>query len=340
MVFVMPSRTGVLLATLFATFSLLLLNRRIFHAMTEIPTTEKRSSPEVENKYNYKYNNRNSNLPGINSPQTSDTATVKEILPTYTLQSPLSSLPLVEPTHLTPIPPSFLVPLDNHPIDVTHRRGWMHVGHCLFVMDDTGKLLFLKRSNEVVTCPNTWSIVGEHSVVGEANDGWDVVFRALFEELGLIVTVDGDGVGWKEGNTHEKDADERTKHPIVPATIRNVTHYPLYYVRHYGPRKDNRVDRQVTYLWLVHLHKPREEIEWTLDEEVADHKWISLGEFEEWLSDDEEEMRSSEAEFGDGAVDGVKDDGPPHGDFCHWTIRTLYQAGLKGLKQIIFDENF
>mmetsp|Transcript_2152 Transcript_2152/g.4534 ORF Transcript_2152/g.4534 Transcript_2152/m.4534 type:complete len:369 (+) Transcript_2152:352-1458(+) len=367
MIFSMPSKSAFLLAALSATLSLILLNLRIFQAIYRVSTSSahgKRSFKNIDSskiQYNNKKYNMNVNPLEENLPQNSAKTTAKEILPTYTLPSSLLSLPLREPSHLTPIPPSLLIPLDNHPIDITHRRGLMHVGHCLFVMDKRGKMLFLKRSKEVVTCPNTWSILGEHSVAGEVNDGWDVVFRGMFEELGLIVSVDADGpnnsgVGWnavdadetekitieaegrQRSNRYDGGADE-PEHPIVPVTIRNVTQYPLYYIRHYGQRKDNRVDRQITYLWLGQLHKRYEEIEWRLDEEVADHKWISVGAFEDWLSNDEEEMRSSEAEFGDGTVDGVKDDGPAQGDFCHWTIRTLYQAGLKGLKQIIVNEN-
>lgn len=85
--------------------------------------------------------------------------------------------------HLTPINPSTLIPRGSYPIDAAHRNGYLHTGHCLFIMDESGLLLFLKRSSDVVTCPSTWSILGEHSIANEL--AHDTVVRGMEEELGL-----------------------------------------------------------------------------------------------------------------------------------------------------------
>jgi len=106
---------------------------------------------------------------------------IEEQIPIYDVPPPYSieTLP-----HLTPLDPSRLIPRGSYPIDVTHRNGYLHTGHVLYIMDLSGRILFLQRSNDVVTCPGTWSLLGEHSVVGE-NDRESVV-RGVEEELGFI----------------------------------------------------------------------------------------------------------------------------------------------------------
>ena len=106
---------------------------------------------------------------------------IEEQIPIYDVPPPYSieTLP-----HLTPLDPSRLISRGSYPIDVTHRNGYLHTGHVLYIMDLSGRILFLQRSNDVVTCPGTWSLLGEHSVVGE-NDRESVV-RGVEEELGFI----------------------------------------------------------------------------------------------------------------------------------------------------------
>ena len=92
----------------------------------------------------------------------------EEFLPVYELQPTLSSK---EPPRLTPNRS-----IDSHAkrfvlIDVAHRNGYVHSGSALYIMDSSGLLLFLQRSTNLVTCPNTWSLLGEHSTVGEGGDG-------------------------------------------------------------------------------------------------------------------------------------------------------------------------
>ena len=99
------------------------------------------------------------------------------------------------PPHLTPIDPSALIMSHEAvSIDEAHRGGKLHVGHVLFVMDDAHNLLFLRRSRDVITCPGTWSVLGEHANGNETP--MQVVLRGIREELGLVrllnyVDIDG-----------------------------------------------------------------------------------------------------------------------------------------------------
>ena len=87
----------------------------------------------------------------------SSTVSKGEMVPIYEL--PPSLFPK-EPAHLTPVDPSTLISKGSHPIDVAHRNGYLHTGHILYVMDSSGKILFLQRSVNVVTCPSIWSLLG------------------------------------------------------------------------------------------------------------------------------------------------------------------------------------
>lgn len=208
---------------------------------------------------------------------------------------------IVQPAHLTPVDPTALIELGTESIDAAHKKGFLHTGAVLFVTDSSGKILVMKRSASVVTCPNTWSIVGEHSIAGEDSNYTPI--RALKEELGLSIS----------------------EHY---AQIQNMTDFPLYYIRHYGARNGNRIDRQLTYMWLVTLPQRHEEISWTLDHEVADSKWITLRSFDEWLREDEKNDNTIN-------LSSKEDDGPPNGDFCHRTIRSLLKLGIERLKQLL-----
>ncbi|KAL3817475.1 hypothetical protein ACHAXA_001482 [Cyclostephanos tholiformis] len=296
-----------------------------------------------------------------------------EMLPTYDLPPRRHPSPPIH--HLTPIDPSALIPTGASNIDVAHRRGELHVGHVLFVMDVGGYVLFLKRSTNVVTCPDTWSVLGEHANIDESPH--DAAMRGIAEELGFVVVVDDvdvvgassasnatmtniDGgaggvdafpppatgtfvarfrprIGGGEGrddagedDDDDDDGDIRPPHPPPPplplvVTLRNATRYPLYYIRRYGARNDDRVDRQLTYLWYVTFPKRHDEIPLRLDDEVADHVWMRLDDAREWISNDS-------IEGGDVVNrDDDDDDGPDRGDFCHGTIRSLYEAGLENI---------
>ncbi|KAL7528998.1 hypothetical protein ACHAWF_002800 [Thalassiosira exigua] len=231
-----------------------------------------------------------------------------------------------EPAHLTPIDPSTLIMAGSQPIDVAHRNAYLHTGSVLFVMDASGLILVLQRSKDVVTCPSTWSVLGEHSIAGEA--AIETVVRGIEEELGLV------SVGVEQSYAHpgiwaaEFHSNNHEKHSLN-VTIQNATELPLYYIRHYGPRNDNRVDSQLTYLWLVKFPKRHTEIEWQLDDEVAAHKWIRLAKFRSWMSDDAQKDSKKYSFVRNKG--GVSDDGPDEGDFCHRTIRSLYEVGLAAM---------
>ena len=70
------------------------------------------------------------------------------------------------------------------------------------------------------------------------------------------------------------------------------------------------------------------EISWQLDDEVADHKWISLDEVGTWLSQGKGINNTGVSSDGRSLHD---DDGPDEGDFCHQTIRSLYEKGLENM---------
>mmetsp|Transcript_37796 Transcript_37796/g.106803 ORF Transcript_37796/g.106803 Transcript_37796/m.106803 type:complete len:337 (+) Transcript_37796:100-1110(+) len=68
-------------------------------------------------------------------------------------------------------------------IDKAHRLALRHRGVWIFVLDERMAVLFLRRSESAMTCPGTWSIVGEHT---HFNETWEQsVLRGLQEELRL-----------------------------------------------------------------------------------------------------------------------------------------------------------
>ena len=167
-----------------------------------------------------------------------------------------------EPSHMDPINPSILIPRGFVGIDIAHRTGSFHFGNIMFVTDSSERILLLKRSSELVTCPNTWSVVGEHRFRDE--DPAETTRRGISEELGLHF--------WQD----------------YVVENRNLTLHPLYYIREYGPSLGDRIDRQITYLWEVRLRDRWEDVRLSLDGEVAEHMWISVEEFERWLDGDKQ----------------------------------------------------
>ncbi|KAL7438797.1 hypothetical protein ACHAXH_005370 [Discostella pseudostelligera] len=277
----------------------------------------------------------------------------EELIPIYELPSRsfFSSTTTYDPPHLTPIDPSTLISKGAYPIDTVHINGYLHTGHVVFVMDASRKLLFLQRSSNVITCPNTWSVLGEHTSIDDGSP-WETVIRGIEEELGFR-SFGQDTTNFPmmwNADLHPSHVTSSIKtrgaKPLLPIriTIQNITEYPLYYIRYYGSRNEGRVDRQLTYLWLVYFPKKEELISWKLDEEVASSKWISLEDVATWLSNDAAnaarigsggtEGDEINNEGSDGAKVGGEDgnyddgDGPDRGDFCHETIRSLYEVAL------------
>jgi len=204
------------------------------------------------------------------------------------------------PKHLDPIDPSIdLKSIGFQSIDYTHRKGMIHVGSWIHIVDsrlsDNPRILLLKRGKDLVTCPSTWGLIGEHAYRDESP--LETARRGLKEELGsrFLDHIDNHG------------------------SIKNMTEFPVYYERNYGADNGGRIDRQATYLWLVEMNLERKDraVEQTfaandlleLDGEVAKHMWIQLFNFEQRLA-------SPTPEF----------------DFCHDTIVSLLRLGLDRLK--------
>jgi hypothetical protein len=56
-------------------------------------------------------------------------------------------------------------------LDQTHSQGRFHTNVMLYVTDASGRnILMLKRSPTLFTCPNAWTIVGEHTSGVSRND--------------------------------------------------------------------------------------------------------------------------------------------------------------------------
>ena len=163
-------------------------------------------------------------------------------------------------------------------LDLAHRQHLIHKGAWIAV-SWRGKILVVKRGPRLITCPNSWGIVGEHTSWDETPT--ETVVRAIFEEIGL-----------------GKDAIR---------VVNFLTEHPVYYERSY-PNNDNRMDKQVTYLWLVELNAVK-DTSFHFDSEVSETRWVSKTELQDWVHTN------------------------PN-DFCHQTIQSLLQLVLDRLDQI------
>lgn len=141
------------------------------------------------------------------------------------------------------------------PIGEAHSRGLLHRGVWIFVLDSRRRVLMLRRSPSTVTCPSAWSLVGEHS---ERAEPWAATARrALVEELGvpsaIVASIEVVQLGA----------------PVL---------FSCDYAREggwlTGGPKSKR-DLQATALLAVTLSAGVER-ELTFDEDVADHRWLSL----------------------------------------------------------------
>lgn len=183
-------------------------------------------------------------------------------------------------------------------IDTVHRNGLIHMGGWIHIIDTSltsknePRILMIKRKNDLVTCPGKWSLVGEHAFRDESP--LDTVRRGIKEELGsrFLDYIDTHG------------------------SITKLMDLPVYFELDYGPsRIGRRIDKQVTYMWLVETSLERKgkfdsEIHTEkiieFDHEVADHVWKPLSEAEKWLDDDKK-------------------------SFCHEKISNLMKLGFRAL---------
>jgi isopentenyldiphosphate isomerase len=167
---------------------------------------------------------------------------------------------VTEPTHLTPLDVAKdLVARDKlYSIDDAHRQGLIHCGTWIWISDSEGKVLVLKRGPHLVTCPNSYSLLGEHTLGLEKPE--ETVRRGIKEELGAAML------------RHIKAVE------LLPAS-------PLYYFRDYGTQNSNRIDRQLTYLWWVEMDRPGAQLPLKLDAEVAHHDWIATETLQSWFKE-------------------------------------------------------
>lgn len=195
------------------------------------------------------------------------------------------------PTHMDPVNMEMEWRKTNKlvSIDDAHKQGLAHKGNWIYVVDSLHRIFVLKRGPQLVTCPNSWSLVGEHAFGDETM--LETTQRGIREELGDNVLQ-------------------------LAAFVRQLGPHPLYYFRAYGPSNMNRVDRQITSTWWVQLNVPGESVPLILDDEVADHKWVTIREMEEWLAEERKRL----------------EEGLELKRLCHVTILQLMQGTLEELK--------
>ena len=213
---------------------------------------------------------------------------------------------------------------DAHLEQLVHTGVWIHVttdatngGD-----DDDLQILLLKRGPQLMTCPNMWGLVGEHTNGNETPP--ETVQRALVEEL------------WGGKGNDNKEAIAKIFHSRV-AFIRNITEYPVYYYRNYGPSGQYRVDRQVTYLYEVRLKHNTSSSSSApailkLDDEVVDHKWISLTDYRKWMQRDMAAATNSTTSASRKKEYASRKKEYDAQDFCHSTILKLGLFSLERLK--------
>ncbi len=224
-------------------------------------------------------------------------------------------------SHLDMVDPNAsLRPMGFAPLDTAHKEGrihlgaWIHVVHSSIYPHENSnepKILLLKREEHLVTCPSTWSLVGEHTYRDEM--AVETVKRAIREELGADAFL----------------------HLQRHGRITPLTEFPIYYERDYGASNGHRIDRQLTYLWLVEMNVDNDvdddddesrkggndtgvdleilESILQLDDEVAEHKWISLQEYSDLIEEDFDRENKL---------------------FCHNTIVSLTDLGLKKIMEM------
>ena len=209
--------------------------------------------------------------------------------------------------------PNYRTLNDAHLEGLVHTGVWIHVTATTTNADSNVQVLLLKRGPQLVTCPNMWGLVGEHTNGNETPR--ETVQRALMEEL------------WSD-ESHDNIA--ALVHSRV-AFVRPITPRPVYYVRDYGPGHENRVDRQITYLYEVRMRHTRDQVILRLDDEVADHQWISLKSYREWMQRDVAAATTSTS-----SGTSLQKDEYYAQDFCHSTILRL---GLFSLERLTSAEH-
>ena len=171
------------------------------------------------------------------------------------------------------------------PLDTIHREALLHRGVWMMLVDTDDRMLVLKRGAQLVTCPNAWTLVGEHQKDRESSQ--ETMLRGIQEELGSFLL-----------------GHIQRIHPLVPDDD------PLLYYREYGPTNDNRVDNQLTHVAWIQLDLPADSIELDIDEEVAEYGWKSVEEIRGWFREAHENLEAT-GETGDLV--------------CHETVLSLWE---------------
>lgn len=177
---------------------------------------------------------------------------------------------IVEPAHLALVNVTKdLVPRSNlYLIDKVHLEGLVHFGAWIWISDSEGKVLVLKRGPHLVTCPNSYGLLGEHTLRGESpQQTWR---RAITEELGASMLR-------------------------YIKSIKLLQEVPLYYFRDYGEHNRNRVDRQLTYLWWIQMDRSGTLLPLKLDSEVSHHDWIDTETLQMWFDEAHDNIASSQS---------------------------------------------
>jgi isopentenyldiphosphate isomerase len=138
-------------------------------------------------------------------------------------------------------------PHDRIGVDTAHLRAKRHRGTWIYVMNEHHQFLFVKRTKETMTCPSTWSIIGEHCKFSESYDA--CAKRGLREEIAVL----------KYQNLIPLEDD------------------PILMHLDYG----HRIDKQWTKLYIVTIAK--EVLRKTDITENADFTWVNFTEVDNWL---------------------------------------------------------
>ncbi|CAJ1890209.1 unnamed protein product [Cylindrotheca closterium] len=159
------------------------------------------------------------------------------------------------------------------PIDEIHKFGYIHTGAWMVVLDTNttmqdAKILMLKRSAHVVTCPNYWSLLGEHSNRDE--EPTDFAIRGMREEMGEQFYRQFLHTGGK---------------------IKPLLNHPIFFKRDYDTPDGKRMDRQINYIFTIEMNTPSAVLEKLskVDNDAAEVAWVTKHEIEQWLTETENE---------------------------------------------------
>lgn len=89
--------------------------------------------------------------------------------------------------------PGKLLPGGPRSIDDIHTAGLHHRGSVVFAVDDAHRVLLLWRAHAAVTCPSSWSLVGEHVLTRESFV--EAAVRGVADEVPFLGEVETRALG-------------------------------------------------------------------------------------------------------------------------------------------------